>query len=108
MKCRDNEQTYPVGEDIRLAKSGRTVLFNDIDLSTSTGRTLEKFNFDEVVSRMYKIKKTSFAEGIFYWFKGERGRRLIKITNWDNNAYPVNNRRKCYIRIYLRNTFGFV
>ena len=93
---------YAIGADIRLVNLGAIALFSIYQLTTSSGKHLEKINHAHIVSLMYKLLSSSKgSDDLSIGFDRSRDRRKPELTN------NKNIKGKYHHRIYLKDIFGF-
>ena len=101
IKGTDNSR-YGNGNDIRLVNLGPVALFNNLKLTTSSGKHLEDISHAHLVSLMYKlITSSKDSNDLSIGFDHSRNRRR------DELALNKNIKGKYHVKIMLKDVFGY-
>ena len=97
----DNSR-YGNGNDIRLVNLGPVALFNNLKLTTSSGKHLEDISHAHLVSLMYKlITSSKDSNHLSIGSDHSRNRRRDELT------LNKNVKGKYHVKIMLKDVFGF-
>ena len=97
----DNSR-YANGNDIQLVNLGPIALFSNFNLTTNSGKHFEDISHSHIVSLMYKLLTSSKdSNDLSIGFDRSRNRRK------DELAQNKNVKGKYYVRIMLKDVFGF-
>ena len=101
VKVADNSR-HAYSNDIRLVNLGPVALFGNSRLTTSSGKHLEHFSFEHIVSLMYKqITSARGTDDLHIGFDLDLIGRQRELTN---NRKVIG---KYYVRLLLSDAFGF-
>ena len=93
---------YVDTDDIWLINLAAIALFSNFNLTTSSGKHLEKIDQAHIVSVMYKLLPSSRdTDDLSIGFDRDRKRRKRELTNNKNIKF------KYHMRIYLKDIIGF-
>ena len=93
---------YADTDNMRLNNLGAFSLFNNYNLTTSSGKPLQNTDHAHIVSLMYKLLSSSRdSDDLSFGFDRSRDRRKQELL--DNKTQKV----EFHLRIYLKDVFGF-
>ena len=94
-----NEKQITVADGINFVDLASIALFSQLELSTRSGKRLDKIDY-ALVSLMYKFLKSSFGQNGSH--ERDRPRRQSELSNKVDIPQPINLRRKLHVRVFLK------